>query len=465
MATNLLNNFKGKLFWRIFLGLWLSSTLLLVVPAWLFSQIAQRTLPPNIQSRIESMILTNARSALLEYKVVGQAQFERALANYDERIDTKIYIFTDAGKSLLTSTNPSQASPYLEMLLQGNETRLQLVPGSAKTFVMARWLVFEKQRYAVIGHFQAPEVPVLAVILPSLWPILAASLIIAGLGSAFAARALVLPIYQLQSVTRRFAAGKLNERIGPSLKSRRDEFSDLGNDFDWMAERLSLLIDDKQRLMRDISHELRSPLARIRLALALTSKSDKREGALESIDRDIDRMDALIGEILTLAKLEHRTLQLQLDELDIRELCEEIIEQSQMEAESKQQLLQLKPGPPVLHQADALLLHRAIENIVRNALQHTPAGSKILLDVRLSANASETEVVISDNGPGVPLNMLNHLSEPFFRTEEGHGKGSGLGLSIASRVVALHSGALHITTADGATGLKVSISLPRTSIS
>ncbi|MBP7369878.1 MAG: hypothetical protein KA902_00410, partial [Arenimonas sp.] len=270
---------------------------------------------------------------------------------------------------------------------------------------------------------------------------------------------------QLQSVTRRFAAGHLGERIGPSLKFRHDEFSDLGNDFDWMAEKLAILIDDKQRLMRDISHELRSPLARIRLALALTSKPDKYESALQSIDRDIDRMDMLIGEILLLAKLEHSNFQRQLDVLDLRELCEEIVEQSQMEANSKQQLLRLKDGHSVQQRGDGLLLHRAIENIVRNALQHTPNGSEIWLDVRLSPDATMTEVVISDNGPGVPANMLNQLCEPFFRIEGGHGKGSGLGLSIASRVVELHSGILRIERANARGGLKVVISLPHKFIS
>lgn len=465
MATSLLNNFKGKLFWRIFIGLWLSSALLLIVPAWLFSQIAQRTLPPNMQARIESIILANARSALLEYRVGGQVLFETALAKYEDQLETKIYIFTTSGKPLLESIDSSEASPYLERLLRGHETGLEVVESSRRTFVTARWLTLETQRYAVIGYFRVPDVPAINIILPSLWPVLMASLLIAGFGSAFAARALVSPIYQLQSVTRRFAAGHLGERIGPSLKFRHDEFSDLGNDFDWMAEKLAILIDDKQRLMRDISHELRSPLARIRLALALTSKPDKYKSALQSIDRDIDHMDMLIGEILQLAKLEHSNFQRQLDVLDLRELCEEIVEQSQMEANSKQQLLRLKDGSSVQQRGDGLLLHRAIENIVRNALQHTPNGSEIWLDVRLSPDATMTEVVISDNGPGVPANALNQLCEPFFRIEGGHGKGCGLGLSIASRVVELHSGILWIETTNATGGLKVVISLPYKSIS
>ncbi|HOZ05303.1 MAG TPA: HAMP domain-containing sensor histidine kinase [Arenimonas sp.] len=465
MATSLLNNFKGHLFWRIFLGLWLSSTLLLVVPALLFSQIAQRELPPNIQSRIESIILANARSAILEYRVAGQAQFKRTLDNYNAQLDTRLYIFSSSGKTLGSSTNSSEATAYLDLLLRGHETRLKSVKSMRKVFVLARWVTFEQQKYAVVAYFRLPDAPELEVILPSLWPILLASLFIAGVGSAFAARALVRPIYQLQSVTRQFAAGHLDKRIGPSLKFRNDEFSDLGNDFDWMAERLTILIDDKHRLMRDISHELRSPLARIRLALALTSKPEKFESALQSIDRDIDRMDILIGEILTLAKLEHSNFQHQMDAVDLRELCEEIVEQSQMEANSKQQSLRLNPGPSVPYHGDASLLHRAIENIVRNALQHTPAGSEIWLDAGLSPDTTMAEVSVSDNGPGVPASMLNQLCTPFFRIEGGHGKGSGLGLSIASRVVGLHSGTLHIDAASETGGLKVLISLPLKSIS
>lgn len=465
MAINLLNNFKGKLFWRIFLGLWLSSTLLLVVPAWLYSQIAQRTLPPNMQVRMESVILASARSALLEYRIGGQVQFEKALAKYEDQLETKIYIFTDTGKLLHKTIDSSETTPYIEWLLRGHETSLKAVESRRRTFVTARWLTLEKKRYAVIGYFRIPAAPIFSIILPSLWPVLMVSLLITGIGSAFAARALVSPIYQLQSVTRRFAAGHLGERIGPSLKFRRDEFSDLGNDFDRMAEKLAILIDDKQRLMRDISHELRSPLARIRLALALTSKPDKYESALQCIDRDIDRMDILIDEILTLAKLEHSNFQSQLDVLDLRELCEEIVEQSQMEANSKQQMLRLKAGPSVQHLGGGVLLHRAIENIVRNALQHTPGGTEILLDVRFLPDTGMTEIVVTDNGPGVPADTLSHLCEPFFRIEGGHGKGSGLGLSIASRVAALHLGTLRIEMTNATGGLKVVISLPHKSIS
>jgi len=143
MATSLLNNFKGHLFWRIFLGLWLSSTLLLVVPALLFSQIAQRELPPNIQSRIESIILANARSAILEYRVAGQAQFKRTLDNYNAQLDTRLYIFSSSGKSLGSSTNSSEATAYLDLLLRGHETRLKSVKSKRKVFVLARVVTFE----------------------------------------------------------------------------------------------------------------------------------------------------------------------------------------------------------------------------------------------------------------------------------------------------------------------------------
>lgn len=460
MATSLLNNFKGKLFWRILLGLWLSSALLLVVPAWLFSQIAQRTLPPNMQSRVESIILANARSALLQYRVDGLVPFKKTLNTYDRQMDTKIHIFTESGNALFDSADNIQAKPYLVNLLQGRATPLQVVEDRKRTFVMARWLPFEGQRYAVVGYFRVPDVPVLSVILPSLWPILLASLVIAGIGSAFAARALVQPIYQLQSVTRRFAAGHLDERIGPTLRFRSDEFSDLANDFDWMAERLEILIDDKQRLMRDISHELRSPLTRIRLALALTSKPEKYHGAMQNIERDIERMDILIGEILTLAKLEHNTLKVQQEAMDLRELCEEIIEQSQLEANSKNQILLLDEGPCAPFRGDALLLHRALENVVRNALQHTPSGAEVRLNIGISQDANMIEVAVSDSGPGVPDTMLNHLCEPFFRIEGGHGQGSGLGLSIASRIVALHSGKLRIELVKPNGGLRVIMALP-----
>jgi signal transduction histidine kinase len=459
MATNLLNKFKGKLFWKIFLGLWLSSTLLLIVPAWIFSQIALRTLPGNIQSRVESIILTTAQSGLLEYRVKGPEEFERTLKNVNAQLDIDIYIFSDAGKPLTGKEAPNSTRPYLNELLQGRESPFQAVENTPGRFSMARWLSFENEQYALVAYFQIPGGPDMTI-LPSLWPMLLASLLIAGIGSAFAAKALVSPIYELQSVTRRFAAGHLHERIGPSLRPRHDEFSDLGNDFDWMAERLENLIEAKQKLMRDISHELRSPLARIRLALAITNKPDKFTDALKRIERDVERMDVLIGEILTLAKLEHSTLSLQHEAIDLGEFCEDIVEESQMEAQSKQQHLSCKVHDSIKLLADTTLLHRAIENIVRNALQHTPANSQVILEVRHIDQTDMVEVSVTDNGPGVPANMLSALCEPFFRIEGGHGKGSGLGLSIAQRVAQLHGGTLQARQSPASTGLQISILLP-----
>jgi signal transduction histidine kinase len=128
-------------------------------------------------------------------------------------------------------------------------------------------------------------------------------------------------------------------------------------------------------------------------------------------------------------------------------------------------MLRLNAGPSVQHLGDGALLHRAIENIVRNALQHTPGGTEVLLDVRFLPDTNMTEIVVTDNGPGVPADTLSHLCEPFFRIEGGHGKGSGLGLSIASRVAALHLGVLRIEMTNATGGLKVVISLPHKFIS
>ncbi len=290
-------------------------------------------------------------------------------------------------------------------------------------------------------------------------------LIIIALGVSFMlcvilARYLVGPIRQLQRVSRRLAKGDLSVRVGENVAARRDELGELAKDFDHMAEKVGTLLTSKERLLRDVSHELRSPLTRLQISLALARrKTPDAEAEHARIEREIERLDQLIGQIIRFSRIQHSTTDLSYEIVDLEPLVKQLIEDGNFEAEARDKGVVLKTSIAIELRAVRDFLASAVENIIRNAIRFTPEGSNV--EVRLEEESGFAVVRIRDYGPGVPATALDDLFEPFFRVDETRGKendGTGLGMAIASGAVIHHNGTIVARNAEP--GLEVTIRLP-----
>jgi signal transduction histidine kinase len=278
------------------------------------------------------------------------------------------------------------------------------------------------------------------------------------------ARYFVGPIRSLQQAFESVANGRMDTRIGDTMGRRKDELADLGTGFDSMAERLQGLVEGKQRLLHDVSHELRSPLARMQAAIDLMQQQPERIGEFsQRLERESERIDKLVGELLTLARLDSDIPGIHMDLIDLKEMIETIAADAAFEAESKQcsVLANLPEKAYMVGSPD--LLHRAIENIVRNAIRHTPEGGKITIAGETKPEENWFVLKIMDNGEGVPESDLKLIFEPFYRSPTADRfKGYGIGMALTRRVVDAHKGKVSAANRKQG-GLVVTMLLPLSS--
>jgi two-component system OmpR family sensor kinase len=273
---------------------------------------------------------------------------------------------------------------------------------------------------------------------------------------------LITPIGRIRAAFGRVAAGDLKVRLGPQWLRRRDEIADLAADFDKMAARLEELVTSRDRLLADISHELRSPLARLHLAIDLARQSpDKTAQSLQRIRQEADRLDEMVGELLALSKLEHG-MKLSSEYFFISEITGTVVEDARYEAQEKGVVIEFVASPlhwgrEALVVGSGKLISRAIENIVRNALRFSRRGETITIEMQ--SNAAGTTLSIRDEGPGVRDQQLDSLFEPFVQANPVDGQGYGLGLAIARRAVMAHGGTIKAARGSS-TGLTVTLWLP-----
>jgi two-component system sensor histidine kinase CpxA len=273
------------------------------------------------------------------------------------------------------------------------------------------------------------------------------------------ARYLSSPMARLQKATLALAAGALDARVGQPFTRRKDEVGTLARDFDAMAERIQALVTDKETLLRDVSHELRSPLARIRMALALAERrADKAaQPDLARIEREAERLDKLVGQVMTLSRLRTAT-EPRRELLRLDTLVAEVVDDARFEHPQTRVDYVASGDVQLLGDPDGL--KSAVENVVRNALIYSDPAQPI--EVRLEVAGNEAAVRVLDRGPGVAQEHLTKIFEPFYRTDQSrdHAKdGQGIGLAITARVTELHGGVVRAKNRDGG-GLEVTLRLP-----
>ncbi|MYM36698.1 HAMP domain-containing protein [Duganella sp. FT94W] len=292
------------------------------------------------------------------------------------------------------------------------------------------------------------------------WAPLAAAVVASLLFAVLLAWYFSRPIRALREAFNAAAHGDLAPRFEGAGGKRGTELNDLGRDFDIMTARLRSLIDGQTRLLHDVSHELRSPLARLQAAIGLAHQQpEKWSASMERIERESVRMDKLVGELLTLARLEAGAIKAAQEEISMTDLLCQIADDASYEAASQQRSVVREGDADVQVTGQPELLGRAIENVVRNAIKHSPEGGVVQLQVSMQPDARQLLISVLDRGPGVSPADLDTIFQPFYRASNASAEGHGLGLAIAQHVIEAHGGSIKASNRAGG-GLCVEMRLP-----
>lgn len=287
------------------------------------------------------------------------------------------------------------------------------------------------------------------------------SLLFIGLVGWWAARNVARPVEAIRAATRRMASGELSARVGVQSNDAHDELAQLARDFDAMAERIEALVAHDRSVLQDLSHELRSPLARLHLILDLARRSTDAEEAAKyfrQAEQEISRLDSMTGEMLALSRLEGGIPGESRERIDLAALLRECVGRATLEAEARHITLSVTHTDNAHVSGNHLLLERAVDNLISNAIKFSLAGASVEFAVR--ADTARAELTIRDHGPGVPDGELDALFRPLFRGSNAvRASGHGLGLAIVQRVVRAHGGEIHAGNAKGG-GLIVQMHLP-----
>lgn len=449
-------------YWRIFLAFWLALALILVGTVTVaVNATAHRTERPWVQ---RGQLYAQAARA---FESGGPAALHQWLQSLPGEPFSRTFVVDPSGKELLDRPLPAflSGAPGSDASRRAANVgpiapvggALVLVGAGGATWHVVVGPVREGPR--LFGELEQPGVPL---------SIVAIALIVSAALCFVLARQLAAPVDRLRLATRLMAEGDLNVRVLPALKQRQDDLGLLAADLDTMAQRLRHQLESKQQLLRDVSHELRSPLTRLQLALSLAEREKgDTERHLTRIASEADRLEQLIARTLQLVRLDRPAATLEHVPVDVGGLLKTIAGDVAIEADAQGCLVNVHADGGLMLRGDPELLRSAFENVIRNAVRYSPRGAPVSISARrMAAGAGEpqaAEVIVRDHGPGVPDKHLKLIFEPFYRVEAARdhrsGGGEGLGLAIAVRAVGLHGGAMEARNAQGG-GLAVSITLP-----
>jgi two-component system sensor histidine kinase CpxA len=436
-----------SLFWKLFLTMWLSIVGFSATIGWLNDKLAREQWaeePADSFDRGMFRIGQRAQQALL---MEGRKGLRDELLNIPRMTRGHIYVLDhdqrevlgrdDALQELIDRRTPMETSEFSDTA--GHTFTLYTVNRAPPSTILA----------------PGPQGTALR---------LAAAAVISALISYFLARSLATPLEAMRKATRQIAAGDLATRVGGSVPARQDEIGQLAADFNAMATRLEAMQTANRRLLQDVSHELRSPLARLSVALEIARKKGVGQigSEIERIGLESERLEALVNDVLGLLR-ESSEADARLDEeVDLSELLSDLVGVVNYEVPEGKPGIDWQPAGPCLFHGNRELHGRAVENLLRNALRHTDPDRGVQLTLEALRRKNQWLIRVRDFGGGVPEPELKKIFEPFYRIQESRDRGSGghgLGLSIAANAVRRHGGAIEArNAADG--GLVVEMMLP-----
>jgi two-component system sensor histidine kinase CpxA len=444
-----------RLFWRIFALFWAASVALIVAITWSTAYTFENEKIPGLDiTRLESVLNEQLRGA-------GRGLREGGVSKLRQVVDTAslrgitMFILDAEGHDLLERTVPAEVAASVSDAVEDTQ-------GLHANRRRIHRFTLDGKKYTGVAEYEDPPLLRMLYRRPNnFWKNVIIGSVISAVFSLILAAYIATPLSRIRHSARRVARGDLDARVGPLKFGRSAEMLALADEFDQMAARLKELVEGQRRLIRDVSHEMRSPLARQRVALELARAQMTGDARLqlERIERESERLEEMIAQAIQLSRME-MSKPSTVERVALDELIADIAADAAFEAQAQHCTLQICQSAPLQVRAEPGLLASAIENVLRNAVNYTTPDSTIR--IRLDRIDDQARLRVIDAGPGVPPADCARIFEPYFRTDDARARksgGSGLGLAIAKRAVERQGGRIRASNADGG-GLEVEILLP-----
>jgi two-component system, OmpR family, sensor histidine kinase CpxA len=447
-----------SLFFKIFIIFWIAQTLIFLISTALI--LARRfPRPASMLDPAFSSLRTEASQAMQAFDARGCTGFEGSA----QQRGNAFALVDENGKTVCGSRSfaveaqvPTTTEIYGRQLGQETVWTLPVTSASGQRF---RFMVsVHRERHTWYGdllHFAFPQLLV--------------AVAVGGLTTFVLVMIFTRPVINLREAARQLALGRLSARVKENRKRsilHGDEFDALVHDFNHMAERLESLVNAQKMLLRDVSHELRSPLARASVALELArdDADSTMVTHLDRIQRETERLNQLIGQLLALSSMEANEEEVGFGRVVLNDLLEEIVSDANYEAHQRNCSVTLEPGAELEIVGRRELIYRAVENVVRNAIRFTEEGTAVEIRTASVQDGSRkvASIQVSDHGPGIPEKEIESIFRPFYKVDQARSPqkgGFGVGLAIAERSVKLHKGDVRAFNRAGG-GLTIEMRFP-----
>ena len=448
-----------SLFLKIFLWFWTT-----VIATGIALALTFILGPRSVPSRWHASLTDTARSS----GMVAVAELERGgvpaaaayIASFEHDTHLRSCLFGSTGDQIagsdcgtfadmISSVAATKASVFT--MKYGIVRVALMLPGGTREYIFATELP--------AGPRAALGIDAASIVLR--WGV---ALLVSGFICYLLTRYITTPILHLQEASQHLAAGDLSTRAAEKIERRRDELGALVRDFNVMAGRIEELVSRQRQLIYDISHEFRSPLARLGVALDLGRKRKGNDSAFDHMEQDVECLNDMIGRLLIIARLDTAAAPVQMISVNLTELVSHIVHDAGFESQKRDVAVTLNASEQIFVHGNAELLHSAIENVIRNAIRYTAPGTpvEVALQCQEIEGVSSVSLTVRDCGPGIAESDLINIFQPFYRVADARDRqsgGTGLGLAIADRVIRIHKGTIHAEN-TAPQGLQINIALP-----